>query len=253
MQQLETYLARAERLAPAASIYAKRVHLMRLAWERANAFLMMRAQHETGKFIEAKASLDRLDALTKELLAYQPPMVEPMMSRSYTDIFWRKSVESSFEKSRNGNRVLAVLPDVWRFHIDPQGVGLMQDWNDINIIDTNWPTLRTLSGVWSEQGLRTYKGVAWYRTTVNLPAKHDGKVMLWFGAVDEDATVWVNGKEVGKKPDKNESNPFEFDVTSAIKPGQPNVVAVRAVNQSVDELGTGGIMKIVMFYTTAAK
>jgi beta-galactosidase/beta-glucuronidase len=175
------------------------------------------------------------------------------MSRSYTDIFWRKSVESSFEKSRNGNRVLAVLPDVWRFRIDPYGVGLMQDWNDINIVDSGWPTIRTLSGVWSEQGLRTYKGVAWYRTTVTLPAQHDGKVMLWFGAVDEDATVWVNGKEVGKKPDKNESNPFEFDVTSAIKPGQPNVVAVRAVNQSVDELGTGGIMKVVMFYTTAAK
>lgn len=251
MSQLKGYLERAEHLSPVNSIYAKRVHLMRLAWERANAFLTMRAQHDAGNFALARQALANYDALNAELLAYQPPMVEPMMSKAYMDAFWRQSVESADERSRNGKRVLAVLPDVWRFRIDPNGVGMLQDWYNTNIVDTNWPTLRTLSGTWSDQGLRYYKGVAWYRTTVRLPTQYDGKVMLWFGAVDEDATVWVNGQEVGHKPDKNESNPFEFDVTSAIKPGQPNLIAVRAVNETLDELGTGGIMKVAMFYTTA--
>lgn len=250
MRKLEGYLKQAEKAAPKDSIYAKRVQLMRLAWEREGTFLQMRANHDTGKFAEAKAALDKYDALTKTLASYNPPMVQPFMATRYMDIFWRNSITSAYERSTNGKRVLAVLPDAWKFHIDPANVGMMQDWNDTTINDNNWSTLRTLTGTWSDQGLRLYKGTAWYRTIVTLPAQHDGKVMLWFGAVDEDATVWVNGKEVGKKPDKNESNPFEFDVTSAIKPGQPNLVAVRIENKVLDELGTGGLMKVAMFYTS---
>ncbi len=252
MQQLDQHLKTAESLAPKDSIYATRVRLLRLAWERANAFLTMRAEHDRGKFADAKAALDRCDALTKDLVAFDPPMIEPSMSKNYMNRFWRKSVESAYERNREGNRVLAVLPDAWRFRMDPQGVGLLQDWFDTSIRDDGWQTIRTLSGTWSDQGLRYYKGAAWYRTTVTLPDKHDGKVMLWFGAVDEDATIWINGKEAGKKPDKNPNNPFELDVTSAIQPGKPNLVAVRVMNERVNELGTGGIMKTVMFYTTKA-
>lgn len=251
MTQLNQHLQSAEKLAPADSLYARRVHLLRLAWNRASAFLTMRARHDEGKFAEAKQALDRYDALTAELIAYDPPMVDRYMAVNFMNRFWRKSVESAAERSRGAARVLAVLPDVWKFRMDPQNVGEKQDWFGTNIRDTGWGALRTLSGTWSDQGLRYYKGISWYRTSVTLPAKHDGRVMLWFGAVNENATVWVNGKEVGQKPDRNPDNPFELDVTAAIQPGATNLIAVRVSSEHVNELGTGGIMKVAMIYTTS--
>ena len=41
--------------------------------------------------------------------------------------------------------------------------------------------------------------IGWYRRTVQIPPQWQGQnVWLRFGAVDWEATVWVNGKEAGK-------------------------------------------------------
>ena len=42
----------------------------------------------------------------------------------------------------------------------------------------------------------------WYRRTFAIPPglAGQGRVLLHFGAVDWEATVWVNGKEVGDAP-----------------------------------------------------
>lgn len=58
----------------------------------------------------------------------------------------------------------------------------------------------------------------WYRRIVELPKKWaDQRVMLNFGAVDWDATVYVNGKMIGKH--RGGYDPFSFDVTDALKKG----------------------------------
>jgi beta-galactosidase/beta-glucuronidase len=55
----------------------------------------------------------------------------------------------------------------------------------------------------------------WYRREFTLPEKWRGKhVLLHFGAVDWEATVWVNGKEVGKH--RGGYLPFWFDVTDSL-------------------------------------
>ncbi|MBY0456815.1 MAG: beta-galactosidase, partial [Gemmataceae bacterium] len=52
----------------------------------------------------------------------------------------------------------------------------------------------------------------WYRRTIEVPAGwKDRRVLLHFGAVDWEATVWVNGKELGTH--RGGSYPFSFDVT----------------------------------------
>ena len=57
----------------------------------------------------------------------------------------------------------------------------------------------------------------WYRTTVKIPHKWAGRnIMLHFGAVDWEATVYVNGKQVGQH--RGGYDPFSFDVTSALTP-----------------------------------
>jgi len=56
----------------------------------------------------------------------------------------------------------------------------------------------------------------WYRRTFRVSKKWKGKrVLLHFGAVDWDTTVWVNGKEMGNH--KGGYDPFSFDITDALK------------------------------------
>jgi beta-galactosidase/beta-glucuronidase len=55
----------------------------------------------------------------------------------------------------------------------------------------------------------------WYRRTFEVPYKwHGRRVLLHFGAVDFEATVWVNGKEVGQH--RGGYDAFSFDITDAL-------------------------------------
>ena len=68
-------------------------------------------------------------------------------------------------------------------------------------------------------------------------------VELCFGAVDEDAWVWLNGKYVGQRV-KGEvawNAPFRFDIGKEIAWGAENVLAVRVF----DSRFGGGIWKPV--------
>jgi hypothetical protein len=63
----------------------------------------------------------------------------------------------------------------------------------------------------------------WYRRTVEVPPGWMGKrVLLHFEAVDWEATVFVNGKEIGTH--RGMSDPFSFDITDALKDGKGEVV-----------------------------
>jgi beta-galactosidase/beta-glucuronidase len=68
--------------------------------------------------------------------------------------------------------------------------------------------------------------------------------------VDESAKVWVNGKLVGASP-KGAFRPFELDASEAIRPGSPNSIVVCVTNDTLNELGTGGIMGPAFLYAPA--
>jgi hypothetical protein len=82
-----------------------------------------------------------------------------------------------------------------------------------------FPVESALSGV----GKRADR--LWYRQTFTTPDKWSGRrVLLHFGAVDWETTVWVNGKQVGTH--RGGYDPFHFDVTDALKPGGPQELVV---------------------------
>jgi beta-galactosidase/beta-glucuronidase len=57
----------------------------------------------------------------------------------------------------------------------------------------------------------------WYQREFEIPDKwKQNRVLLHFGAVDWDTTVWVNGKQVGAH--RGGYDPFSFDITDALKP-----------------------------------
>lgn len=68
---------------------------------------------------------------------------------------------------------------------------------------------------------------SWYRTTFSVPSswKNGSRVLLNFGAVDYNATVFVNGKKVGNHVGGYWS--FTFDVTDNLSSGGTNELYVR--------------------------
>jgi len=76
-----------------------------------------------------------------------------------------------------------------------------------------FPIESSLSGVMKPVG---QENRLWYRRTFRIPRTwKDRNVLLHFGAVDWETTVWINGKEVGTH--RGGYDPFSFDITGAIK------------------------------------
>jgi len=65
-------------------------------------------------------------------------------------------------------------------------------------------------------GIMKHSDRLWYRRTFSVPKDWAGKrLLLHFGAVDWEATVWVNGKKQGVH--RGGYDPFTFDITDALK------------------------------------
>jgi hypothetical protein len=67
----------------------------------------------------------------------------------------------------------------------------------------------------------------WYRRAVSIPAEWAGKrVLLHVGACDHDATVWVNGTELGRH--RGGFTSFTVDLGDAVTAGGQAVIVIRA-------------------------
>lgn len=77
-------------------------------------------------------------------------------------------------------------------------------------------------GLWEAAGYVDLDGGAWYRRTFELEATA-GRWTLQFGAVMDEAEVFVNGVRVGAH--EGAFTPFAFDVSEAVGPGR-NELAV---------------------------
>ena len=66
---------------------------------------------------------------------------------------------------------------------------------------------------------------SWFSTSFKVPKDwHGQSILLNFGAVDYEATVFVNGKKAGFH--RGGYFRFTLDVTSFLKPGQQNELLV---------------------------
>lgn len=254
--QARRLLDEGAKLAAGRGVYAARVRMVRQTFDMLELFVAMMDARTRVDFAEAQRALVQLDAVAAELMAQKPvAMVSAGRFSTYVNYmkrFYRPATEQGFARVTGGNRLVAAARDEWDFLIDPprvgEGIGL---WRE-EIRGGNWQKLKTSSASWSHQGLRYYKGLAWYRQTVEVPAQFKGqRVFLWCGGVDEKAKVWVNGQPIGISHGAA-FYPFEMDVTEAVRAGAPNHITFCVVNDVVNELGTGGIVAPVMFYAPAA-
>ncbi len=236
-------------------IYEERVRMIADTFAMTEAFVEMMNARARQDFVEAKAQLDKCDAVAQKLMDMKPvPMLSAGRHSTYVNYmkrFFRHATEQGYARVTGGNRLAAAAADEWDFQIDPgkvgEEIGLWRPENTGGL----WQRLKTSSSSWSNQGLRYYKGLAWYRQTVEVPAEFkDKRIFLWCGGVDEAAKVWVNGQVIGISHGAT-FYPFELDATAAVKPGR-NVIVFCVSNQVVNEVGTGGIVAPVLLYAPAA-
>ena len=121
------------------------------------------------------------------------------------------------------------LNGLWDFAIQERNTDAKAQWPgkaDGQIL-VPFPIESALSGVMKHVGESNY---LWYRRTFTIPANWAGKqVLLHFGAVDWETTVYVNGKEVGSH--RGGYDGFSFNITAALKgPGRTGYQPVPAGN-----------------------
>ncbi|MBX6764936.1 MAG: beta-glucuronidase [Rubrobacteraceae bacterium] len=130
------------------------------------------------------------------------------------------------------------LSGFWDFRIDPEDVGREREWSGGF---TGYRPVAVPSS-WNDQfsGLRDYLGPAWYQTCFNLPwTWEDRRVRLRFGSVNYLAEVWLNGTPLGHH--EGGHLPFEFDVTSHVRP-ENNLLIVRVEGElAPDRVPPGNI------------
>ncbi len=129
-----------------------------------------------------------------------------------------------------------LLDGDWQFSADRGGVLKIQDLGTLK----DWRVIRVPFS-WNSQfeDLRDYRGVGWYRRTVNLGAVKTGQaVLLKFGAVDYLAEVFINGKSAGQH--EGGFLPFTFEIEKLIKPGA-NEIAVRVTDPDNDKSRWGDL------------
>jgi len=251
MATLDRELIAAARKSPAQSDYAARVALVREAHDYGQANLSMMAAFNDFRFAEAREQHDLAVAIRDRGLKLTPKMFFPLAANGYLRRFWTGAVSSGWERIQEGNEIALPLPDEWLFLLDPLDGGESLGFSKPGMGTNNWLRLKTRSSSWSNQGLRYYKGVAWYRTTATVPARFKGRPLrLWLGGIDDTPTAWINGQPLecllrGAAP---MGRPWEFDATDAVRVGKENVIVIKVVNKRVNELGTGGITGPAMIW-----
>lgn len=126
-----------------------------------------------------------------------------------------------------------TLNGPWEFEFDDGNRGLAERWfrrdqpfSKRIVVPYAFQT--RLSGI----GDPAFHDVVWYRRALDVPAAWQGRrVLLNFGAVDYQATVWVNGEQAASH--RGGHTPFGADITDWLKPSG-NLVTVRVEDPSTD-------------------
>ena len=148
-------------------------------------------------------------------------------------------------------RKAVSLDGLWKTIVDPyengyydyrrqplaDGFGSDKEIVDKSVLqEYNFSTDKTLSvpGDWNTQRLELYyyEGTVWYRKRFDYNPANGHRQFLHFAAVNYEAIVFLNGKEIGKHV--GGFTPFNFEVTGLIKSGE-NSIVVKVDNKRVLE------------------
>jgi hypothetical protein len=139
---------------------------------------------------------------------WQP--AEPALTTRWTKDVSPDRVWPEYPRPQMEREDWVNLNGLWEYAIRPKADGKPNAWDGKILVP--FAVESALSGV---KKAVTPDERLWYRRTFTTPALPDrGRLLLHFGAVDWQCTVWVNGKQVGEHTGGYE--PFTFDITDAL-------------------------------------
>lgn len=112
------------------------------------------------------------------------------------------------------------LNGLWDYAIRPREEDKPESWDGKILVP--FAVESALSGVNKRV---SPKEKLWYHRTFEA-SPDDGRMLLNFGAVDWDATVWINGERVGGH--RGGYDPFSLDITDAINEGENEIIVAVA-------------------------
>lgn len=179
------------------------------------------------------------------------------------------------------NRDVYSLNGPWQYIVDPYETGFYDYrfhekserdreayWNSDEPRDksdrvehgySDWYTLM-VPGDWNSQDPKFlyYEGTVWYKKSFDYQKKRAGnRLFLYFGAVNYQADVYLNGRKLGVH--KGGYTPFQFEISDEILKDTNNFLVVKVDNKRhKDEVPTvntdwwnyGGITRDVMLVET---
>ncbi|WP_158882304.1 TIM-barrel domain-containing protein [Rhodanobacter sp. L36] len=124
----------------------------------------------------------------------------------------------SFEKN---------IPNRWQFASDPKDQGVTHEWfaKDSH---AHWTTIKAGES-WEAQGRGKHLGIAWYRTSVRLPAQLPDALYLVFGEVASSYRLYVNGREIPHSEVQWPQRVTYADVAPHVQAGRDNTIVLRVV------------------------
>lgn len=249
MAKLDGYIKQAQKDVQGKQPYQKRMEGVWAGFEFAKRYRNMQDLSASGLYEAAAKEGDELVAFAE---SYKDgsvfdiyPWNEGYPGESYT---WMvndvKEVKSRRADSPFINPALLLpLDSGWKFIDDPKNSMDTGKLRAVDFNDKGWKPI-SVNTFWESQGYPSYDGIGWYRLNVEIPALPDSPIkLLYFGSVDGDAELWLDGQSLGKhEGDKGDGEgwqtPFWFDVTSKLTPGK-HTLAIKVT----DSEGMGGIWK----------
>ena len=187
--------------------------------------------------------------LAAPAIANEVPQITNVMSRETMSLNgkWHYIVDVQEE----GYYDYRMNPTKWGFFVNAKP----QKPEDLIEYDFDKAPTMQIPGDWNTQDERLffYEGTVWFKTSFQAQVPIENcRTLLYFGAVNYDCRVWVNGHEAGHHV--GGFTPFNFDVTGMLRNGE-NTVIVKVDNkrkaenvptQIFDWWNYGGITRDVM-------
>ena len=238
LQKMGKLMAEAQAAVKGQELYEKRLYGMQSGYDYVRLFKKFNGLKNAGKIAEAKAATVKL----KTLFLKHPDGSVFENAPASAPLRFIEELTASVEKTAalyvrfKSPSVIQNHDKNWFFQTDPDNVGLEQKWFAPNFDDKKWK-LVDADKWWESQGYSDYDGAAWYRRPFRKPVIGKGHhLVIYFGGVDGDAGVYVNGKKVGRhEGDVGDTDgwkdPFFFDITDQVT-DDVNQITVR-VNATV--------------------
>lgn len=147
------------------------------------------------------------------------------------------NVDNRHTTSLNGDWKVIIDPyqnGYYSYRYTPRGDGYFMNakaGDKRDLVEYNFDSSGSLQvpGDWNTQreALFFYEGTVWYKQEFDYELEAGKRLFLYFGAANKEATVWLNGEELGRHV--GGFTPFSFEITDRVKE-EGNFVVVKVDN-----------------------